>query len=79
MAGILHGATGDTMVNKKGLEPVCREEYRCRHGGQTCGHGAGRRGRGELREEHGGTHVCAQLADVRGCMAEARVWRPVKT
>ena len=54
------------MVNKKSFEPICREEYRCRHGGQTCGHGAGRRGRDELREEHGSTHMCAQLANVKG-------------
>ena len=35
------------------MNPFARQQWRCKHREQTCGHSVGGRGWDELREQHG--------------------------
>ena len=71
-------------IQKAGTdERICRAAERRRHGGQTYGHRRGRRGRDDLREEHGNIHTATceidsgwEVAVWRGELRPAALWQP---
>ena len=58
-------------------EPICRQQWRCRHREQTCGHSRGRRGWDELREWHGNIYITVCKINSGNLLYNAGISNPV--